>query len=187
MESSLNAIDSGKGENKIVGVIFDTLIDQGCGFLGMEPFINTWPRTCSLHALWSGRKICSGEPVLIENQSQHQSVSRCVDANGYSLALGVAGAEGLGSGTIERVGLFERFRKRTGYSIGLAYAPDWGEGHLLSLQKGDPTVLAPGMTFHIPPALRERGKYGFGTSETILVTETGCEILTALPDRLIRR
>lgn len=29
-------------------------------------------------------------------------------------------------GVIEKAGLYEKFRKRTGYSIGLAYAPDWG-------------------------------------------------------------
>ncbi len=88
---------------------------------------------------------------------------------------------------IEKAGLYERFRKRTGYSIGLAYAPDWGEGHFLGLQRGDPTVLKPGMTFHMPPALREYGKYGFGVSEAVLVTEDGCEVLTTFPERVIKK
>jgi Xaa-Pro dipeptidase len=43
------------------------------------------------------------------------------------------------------------------------------------------------MTFHMPPALREYGKYGFGVSETIVVSETGCEVLTTFPERLIRK
>ncbi len=51
----------------------------------------------------------------------------------------------------------------------------------MSLQKDDPTALKPGMTFHMPPALREGGRYGFGVSETVLVTEDGCEILTIFP------
>jgi Xaa-Pro dipeptidase len=55
----------------------------------------------------------------------------------------------------------------------------------MSLQRDDPTVLKPGMTFHMPPALREYGKYGFGASETVLVTESGCEVLTTLSNRLL--
>ncbi|MEE9325580.1 MAG: hypothetical protein V3U90_08550 [Dehalococcoidia bacterium] len=34
------------------------------------------------------------------------------------------------------------------------------------------------MTFHLPISNRYPGKCGIGFSETILVTETGCEILT---------
>ena len=34
------------------------------------------------------------------------------------------------------------------------------------------------MTFHLPFTLRVLGEYGTGTSETILITESGCEVLT---------
>lgn len=34
------------------------------------------------------------------------------------------------------------------------------------------------MTFHLPFTLRVLGVYGAGASETILITETGCEVLT---------
>ncbi|MCZ6679256.1 MAG: hypothetical protein O7E52_18660 [Candidatus Poribacteria bacterium] len=33
-------------------------------------------------------------------------------------------------------------------------------------------------TFHLPFTLRVLGVYGVGTSETILITETGCDVLT---------
>src|SRR3972149_5663247 len=77
------------------------------------------------------------------------------------------------------------FRKRTGYSVGVSYPPDWGEGHIVSLRQGDPTPLEPGMVFHIPPALRSYARWG--VSETVLVTPDGCEVLTHLSRELFQR
>jgi Xaa-Pro dipeptidase len=88
-------------------------------------------------------------------------------------------------GLMEESGVYESFRKRTGYSVGLAFPPNWNEGHIVSLRKNDPTVLAPGMVFHIPPALRDYGVSCVGFSETVVVTETGCEVLTNFPRELV--
>jgi Xaa-Pro dipeptidase len=68
----------------------------------------------------------------------------------------------------------------------VAYAPDWGEGHIISLRRDDPTPLEPGMVFHIPPALRVPRRYGLGMSETVLVTEGGCEVLTRFSRTIYR-
>ncbi len=84
-------------------------------------------------------------------------------------------------GLLEDAGYEPYFRKRTGYSVGVAFAPDWGEGHIVSLRRDDPTVLEAGMVFHIPPALRVPRQYGLGFSETVLITKTGCEVLTRFP------
>ncbi len=81
---------------------------------------------------------------------------------------------------IDRAGFTENFKKRTGYSIGIAFAPDWGEGGILSLYRGVTTELQPGMTFHIPPALRIYGQFTVGVSETVVVTETGYRQLGSL-------
>lgn len=211
MERAVEAIEPGRNENEIAGVIFDALTNQGSEFLGMEPFVNAGPRTGTLHASWQGREVQNNESILIEiggcvnryhaalmrtvflgavpKELRHwadiaiEALNAAIDAIRPGVTAGQV--DQACRGVIEKVGLYEKFRKRTGYSIGLAYAPDWGEGHFMSLQKDDPTVLKPGMTFHMPPALREYGKYGFGASETVLVTASGCEVLTTLPDRLL--
>ena len=65
---------------------------------------------------------------------------------------------------------------RAGYSIGIAFPPSWDEGYILSIKQGDPTVLEPGMTFHIIPWMwGVDGDKTCGTSDTIVVTERGCE------------
>lgn len=80
-------------------------------------------------------------------------------------------------GVIERYGL--KKESRIGYSIGVAYPPDWGE-HTISLRAGDETVLAPGNVLHSILGMWMDG-WGIEISETILVTERGCETLTNFP------
>jgi Xaa-Pro dipeptidase len=87
---------------------------------------------------------------------------------------------------IDRAGYTENFRKRTGYSVGISFAPDWGEGGILSLYTGVRTELRPGMAFHIPPALRIHGQFTVGVSETIVVTDTGYRALGSV-ERPMRR
>ena len=76
---------------------------------------------------------------------------------------------------------FDRPHKRAGYSIGISFPPDWGEGHILSLRYGEKRVLEPGMTFHVPSSIRDEGVALVGNSETILVTDRGSEALTRFP------
>jgi Xaa-Pro aminopeptidase len=68
---------------------------------------------------------------------------------------------------------------RIGYSIGLGYPPDWGE-HTISLRRGDESVLAPSNTLHCILGMWME-EWGMELSETILVTQTGCECLTNFP------
>ena len=49
------------------------------------------------------------------------------------------------------------------------------------LSDGNATVLEPGMVFHLPQPYRVPGEQTVATSETVLVTEGGCETLTKYP------
>jgi Xaa-Pro dipeptidase len=84
----------------------------------------------------------------------------------------------------EKAGIGDYFDHRTGYAIGIGFPPNWAEGRFLSLRPGDPTVLEPGMTFHVVPSLF-MPEYGFCFSESVAVTENGCEVLTDYPRTLI--
>ena len=41
------------------------------------------------------------------------------------------------------------------------------------------------MVFHLPTQIRIDGAYGAGFSETIIITDSGCEQLSKLPRELI--
>jgi len=64
---------------------------------------------------------------------------------------------------------------RTGHGMGLEYhEPPY-------LRDLDKTLLKPGMTFAVEPGIYIPGLGGFRHSDTVLITEGGCEILTEYP------
>ena len=211
MEKAVEGVKAGVNDNEIAAEIFSSLCKSGSEYLGMEPFVASGPRSGTMHSSWAGCKIDTGDSVLLEiagcKNRYHGALMRTVYVGNPPekvkhwsevciKALNAAIKEikpGVTSsqvdeacrGIIEREGLYENFRKRTGYSIGIAFAPDWGEGQIMSLQKDDSRILRPGMIFHMPPALREYGKFGVGFSETVLVVDGGCEVLTKYKRELI--
>ena len=86
---------------------------------------------------------------------------------------------------IDAAGCTEAYRKRSGYSIGIAFAPDWGEGNILSLYRGVDVAIEPGMVFHVPITLRDYGRFTVAVSETIEVTARGPRILGKLGQDLV--
>jgi ectoine hydrolase len=71
---------------------------------------------------------------------------------------------------------------RIGYSIGIGYPPDWGE-RTVSLRPGETTELLTSMAFHVILGIWS-DDWGYELSEPVVVTETGAERLTDLPQQL---
>jgi ectoine hydrolase len=76
----------------------------------------------------------------------------------------------------------DRQGARCGYSIGVSYPPDWGE-RTASLRASDETELQPGMAFHFMPGIWQ-DDWGIELTESILITETGVELLCDFPRQL---
>ena len=81
---------------------------------------------------------------------------------------------------LEKYGLEKE--SRCGYSIGIGYPPDWGE-HTLSIRKNEMTVLHPNVTYHLMAGMW-MDKWGLEISESIRVTEKGCELFCDFPRSL---
>jgi Xaa-Pro dipeptidase len=64
-----------------------------------------------------------------------------------------------------------------GYSIGMGFQPTWTENPVY-IAEGAERELQPGMTFHLPICIWVPNGAGIGFSESIVVTESGCEPLT---------
>jgi Xaa-Pro dipeptidase len=212
MAAAVEAVNAGATENEVASVAFTAMVDGGSDFLSGGPIVTSGVRGSIAHTTFGNRTIVDGDPVLIElgacRRRYGGALMRTVGVGGggerfpelavaldESLDASIAAiAPGRTCGSvdaacrtrIEEAGLGQWFRKRTGYSMGVAFAPDWGEGHIASLRAGDEMLLEPGMVFHIPPAVRLPGETVYGVSETIAVTEDGCEVLTDFPRRLIR-
>mgnify|MGYP001217774205 CR=1 FL=1 len=75
------------------------------------------------------------------------------------------------------------------YAVGLAFPPSWVEGsHYIGgtnpMGAGANNPIKAGMVFHLPLSLRVPGRYGVMQSETVIVTEEGCEALSTVDRRL---
>ncbi|MFE5330530.1 M24 family metallopeptidase [Embleya sp. NPDC056575] len=64
-----------------------------------------------------------------------------------------------------------------GYSIGMGFQPSWTE-NAVYIEIGGERVLEPGMTFHLAINPWVPGGEGVGFSESIVVTDSGCDLLT---------
>ena len=212
MQAAIQEIQAGKSENDVAAGAFDTMTRAGAEYLTRDPIVTSGDRAGIPHTCYYRRQLQDGDSVLLEMSGVYNryysplmrgvvigganpKLERLADAciEGLNAAI-EAVRPGATSGevdeacrsVIEREGLWEYFRKRTGYSVGIGFS-SWGEGGIVSLEKDDPSVLEPGMCFHMPPAVRLYGEAGLGFSETVHVTETGCEVLGKTPRELVYR
>lgn len=213
LQAGLEAAKVGVTEDRVAAAIMAASIEAGSEYLGHPPLIASGPRTALPFATWSGRVLQAGEPLFLEVGGcvgrYHAAVMRTAHLGPAPVRLrqmlaasraGVTAAlaamrPGTPSGEVDRAcreavaaaGFGHCFHHRSGYSIGIGFPPDWGEGRLLSLRPMDPTPLQAGMVFHVVPFLSVEGEVGCAVSETVLVTETGAERLTDVPQELFIR
>src|SRR5690625_3231313 len=177
----------------------------GGDYTSIVPLLPTGERTNACHLTWTDKPFEKG-PVIIElagcYERYHSPLARTLvigDPTEEMKSLAFAAIEGINKAldmikpgvtcedieatwrkSIQKRG-FEK-ESRIGYSTGLNYPPDWGE-HTASLRPGDQTVLQPNMVFHMIPGIW-LDTYGVEISETFIVTETGCEVLSGVERKL---
>ena len=210
MRAAIDACAVGATENDVAAAAMAAMVRAGSEYFPIDPIVTSGYRAGVPHTTFERRRFDPGDTVLLEMTA---CCGRYIAPLMRSVSLGEPSAATRGrfalcragleralarmrpGATAEQVddacqtvmvdaGVYESFRKRTGYSAGFAFPPGWNEGHIISLRKGDVTPLEPGMVFHMPPALRDYGVGCVGVSETVLVTPAGCEPLTQFPREL---
>lgn len=211
MAEGLAAVQEGASENEIAAAMFHGCMTRGGEYMSSQPIITAGAKSGVAHTTFHRYVLKRGDVALLELGGCHNRYTAalmrtacageppaevrrmyraCVEGLAACIAAIKPGVRAevphrACQAVIDDAGYTENFRKRAGYSVGVSFPPDWGEGHIVSLSEGDQTTLRPGMVFHIPPALRKYGLYGVGVSETVLVTETGAEVLTHLSEELV--
>jgi Xaa-Pro dipeptidase len=72
--------------------------------------------------------------------------------------------------------------------VGIGYPPSWsGSGVPVGLRRSSDLELQPGMVFHLMSWLLRTGKGDSFLSDTAVVTEDGCEVLTKVSRELYVR
>ena len=211
MQAGIDATKAGRTEDQIAATVHEVLVGLGSEYPSLPHFICSGPRASVTHATWRGRKVEKGDVVFFELSAvKHRynvAILRCVcdgkpsdetrkfaDATEAALAAAMAAIKpgatcdsvywASHNAIVER-GLGKYNPHRAGYSIGISFPPDWGEGQIRSLRNKEMRTIAPNMCFHIIPAVQRYREVGVCVSQTIRVTETGCEAFSKLPYPLI--
>ncbi len=201
--SSLAVIAPGKTDNDVASAGYDGMLAAGSEFLSSVPTITTGYRSGWSHTTFKRVRLKVGDTVFLEYGGCYQrytstlmrtaiigeappDVRRVADAARETVKLiiqnvkagrtadDVARAAQKGHASVNSEVYFQEVY---GESVGLGFPGTAVEG-LNLIARGCHDVLLPGMTFHLPIALRVPGKFCVGLSEMIAVTETGCDILT---------
>jgi len=207
MAAGLEAVRAGVTENEIGAAISQAMFCAGGEPPAVMPYVTSGPRTMIGHATWEGRVVEPGEHVFLEvagcYRRYHTAMMRTAVLGELTdsmykaqecmkLALSTLHKQVQPGMTVSDVdnmirdicmqnGVGARLITRSGYAIGIAFPPSWDEGYIVSLKQGDGTVLKEGMTFHVIPWLwGVDGNKTCGISDTIYVTESGCESFFSL-------
>ena len=206
----LERVEPGMRKSDLVAEIYDAGTRGVDGFGGdypaIVPLLPSGEEASAPHLTWDDRPFRSGEGTFFEiagcYRRYHCPLSRTVFLGAPTRAFldaEKAVLEGMEAGlaaaqpgnrcedianafltVLTRHGIEKN--NRCGYAIGLSYPPDWGE-RTMSLRAGDRTELQPGMTFHFMSGLWLE-TMGFEITESIAITETGCECLANVPRKL---
>lgn len=119
-----------------------------------------------------------------ETELLHELSVEALEAVISAIKPGVTASEvdAAGREVLKRHGRPELLNHRVGYQTGI----NWVERGNISLEPGATDVLEPNMTLHMPIILCGESGYLIGTSEHVLVTERGPEILSRTSHTLYR-
>ncbi|TVS16913.1 MAG: aminopeptidase P family protein [Gammaproteobacteria bacterium] len=210
MQAGIDACVPGVTENDVAAEISSAMFKAGGEFPAVMPYVTSGPRSMIGHATWEGRELREGEHVFIEVggclRRYHTAMMRTVVLG--ELSDSMCQAQELMKGALDLLHdqaqpgmtvsdvdnmirtlissntVGARLITRSGYSIGIAFPPSWDEGYIVSLKQGESTILREGMTFHVIPWMwGVDGDKTVGISDTILITEDGCESFFTQLDR----
>ncbi len=212
MLAGFEACEAGVTENDIGAAISAAMFRAGGEPPAVMPYVTSGPRAMIGHATWEGRTVEAGEHVFLEVggcfRRYHTAMMRTVFLDKISPSmlkaqermklalrevkaamrpgLTVSDADNLVRNIITENDIGAELITRSGYSIGIAFPPSWDEGYIVSLKQGDARILRPGMTFHIIPWMwAVDGNKTVGISDTVYITERGCESFFTLDEDFV--
>ncbi len=193
MKAGIAAVRAGASENDAAAAIMSASIAAGGEYVGMEPFVTSGPRSgVPPSACWNRyhaslyRTLAVGK-IPDTARAMFAVCEAGLETGIATLKLGnsCADVHDAVQAVIDKAGYTAGYRKRTGYSVGISFAPDWGEGNIMSLYRGVDIPLEAGMVFHVPITLRDYGKFTVAVSETVLVTAGAPRTFSAIGRKII--
>ena len=207
---------AGRGVNKreVMAAIYDAMFRRGGTYPGFVPLVRSTGTLEHEHGTWEDRELANRDLLFLEMagcvRRYHAPIGRLVYVGKAPAKAGrmhelcrraeEAAARRIGPGVrasevyrawqeeIDRGGLRGYRRHHCGYSVGIGYPPSWsGSGVPVGLRSDSSMELRPGMVFHLMSWLLRTPHGDSFLSDTIVVTESGCEFLTSVARDLTLR
>lgn len=204
MTAMIAAVRPGVTDNDIAAAGYESMIRGGSEYSSYPVIVTTGRRSGVPHSTFHRVPVLDGDPVFIEIAASveryqtpmlrtavlgeptplERELSRAAIASVEAMLQNIKPGAIAGDVATQSARELESISGHIvwhgyyGYSVGLGFPPEWSDHPGLWIGVGVRDELRPGMVFHCSTSLRDVGICGATCSETILVTEKGCEVLT---------
>jgi Xaa-Pro dipeptidase len=206
--AAIAAISDGASEQEVAAECVAAMIRAGGHAPGFGPFIRPAARLGEEHTTWGDRTYRSGEPVFLELSGcvsrYHAPLGRLIRLGGISdedalmaeitamafdavvkaIRPGVKARDVYAAWqrVADDAGLSHYRRHHCGYLVGVGQPPSWTGGNsVVGLRHDSDLEIEHGMSFHILSWLMGTGRGDDFISNTVLLGDTGAEVLTRTP------
>jgi Xaa-Pro dipeptidase len=210
MRAALATAEVGVSERAVAAQAQRAMTEAGGEQPGFVPLIRSTSRLGQEHVTWRDQRIAPGEGLFVELSGcvhrYHAPMSRTVYRADPPAGVGEAATAAFaglraarealvpGARTGEVYAAWARQvakvtgrrprRHHCGYLTGACFPPSWvGGGSVLGIRAGGRTRVRTGMVFHLMSWVELPA--GYVVSDTALVGDGGCELLTYTPDELL--
>lgn len=204
--AAIEAVRDGASDYEVAAECHRAMILAGSEYPGFGPFIRPTRRLGEEHTTWRGDVFRRGDAVFLEVGAAYRKyqapmgrlvfVGTASEAAREAATLAMRGMRALAEAArpgatgddvyrawqavADEAGLGHYRRHHCGYLVGIGFPPSWTGGSMVtSLRPGSPLTLKPGMVFHLHSWFTNTGRGNYFVSNTALLTEQGCEILTS--------
>ena len=198
----------------VAAIVYHTMIQRGGTYPAFVPLIRSTRTLDHEHGTWDGDTLSEHDLLFLEMSGcywrYHAPVGRLAHigvatpgsarATAVCIEAQLAAADALKPGVtadsvyqawqrcIDKAGFDYYHRHHCGYLVGIGFPPSWsGSGVPRGLRKGSDMTIEQGMAFHLMSWLMRTGEGDAFVSDTVVVTQSGCEFLTEAPRGLTVR
>ena len=214
MRAAIDTAAEGVTDNDLAAAAYQSMIAAGSEYPCYPVFVTAGERSGIPHTTFRRRRLRRADPVFLEvgacicrysspilrtavigepsDQVRRMADACCASVNTMidTIRPGLAADEvaRTASSCLDHLPAGLVWHGYFGYSVGLGFSPTWSDCVGIHISMDNPTVLEPGMTYHCSTSLRDPGRCGTTCSETVLITDSGCDVLTGdLPRQLFVR